>query len=90
MLFSALLCFSSLVAASPTFGSWGRFNPFSFNSFDTGQLPLGALSDILKDTPHDGVFDVKNAKEGTMWEIIDNNPKSDPLEGSHTFANSHK
>ncbi|KAJ3556430.1 hypothetical protein NP233_g11982 [Leucocoprinus birnbaumii] len=89
MLFSVLLCFSSLVTASPTFGSWSRtMNPLSFIS---DQLPLNAITEHMKGTARDDiVFEEQHSKEGTMWEIIKENPRFTKLTKAIEFADAVK
>jgi len=74
MLFLSLLCFSSLVNASPAFGPLSRIsNPLSFIS---DQFPLHALSEFTKGkVQEDAFFYDRQSEEGTIWEIIKNNPR---------------
>ncbi|KXN90455.1 Stabilin-2 [Leucoagaricus sp. SymC.cos] len=87
MLFYPLLCFTSLVAASPSFGSWGRLFTSASN-----QLPLRTLPELLADgISKDSFFeDKKHADEGTIWEIISNNPRFTKLTSAIKFADAVK
>lgn len=73
MLFLSLLFFSCLVTASPTFGSWGQAN---FFTFEAEQLPLRAPLQSVKATFLDGIFaKPEGHHENTIWKIISHDPK---------------
>ena len=76
MLFLTLLCFSSLVTASPAYGPLSRIlNPLSFIP---DQFPLHALSEFTKGKAQEEVFfNDRQSEEGTIWEIIKNNLRLD-------------
>jgi len=76
MLFLALLCFCSLVHASPAFGplSW-ILNPLPFIS---DQFPLHTFSELTQGkVQEEAFFYDRQSEEGTIWEIIKNNPRLD-------------
>lgn len=76
MLFLTLLSFSSLVNASPAFGPLGRIlNPLSFIPIPD-QFPLHALSESTNGkVQEEAFFYDRQSDEGTIWEIIKNNPR---------------